>query len=1438
MRKLFILLFFSTMFQMSVAQIPAGYYSTATGSGYTLKTQLHNIIDDHTVRTYTQLWSYYDNTDLDTDGYILDMYSENPSGVDPYNFTWSTDQCGSYSGESDCYNREHSMPKSWWGGSTAVPQYTDIHHVVPTDGYVNFQRSNLSYGEISSPTWVSSNGCRRGPARSGLGYTGTVFEPIDEYKGDFARIYFYMATRYEDVVSTWPGSAMLDGSNDKVFNTWALDMLLDWHANDPVSQKEIDRNNTIYSLVQGNRNPFVDHPEYAQAIWGGCVVNPPSSTTGAERCGTGIMTLSAVPGTGGNTIRWYLDNSTSTVFYTGTPATFTFNGTYTLYVSSYDSILGCESSRVPITGTVNSIPSVSFSGLNTNYLITDAAATLTGNPAGGSFSGNGISGNTFDPGSAGVGTHSITYMYTDGNGCSNSSTRNVNVTNSTPSPSSGGLSDLIISAVFDGPLSGGNPKGVEIYVQNDIADLSVYGIGTANNGGGTDGEEFTFPAVAANAGDYIYCVSTATGFSTFMGFTHDYDDFALGINGDDAIELFKNDSVVDVFGDINTSGTGQTWEYTDGWASRKNCTGPNGGTFDVSNWTYSGIDALDGETTNATATNPIPVGVYNCPQTNLIITGVYDGPLLGGHPKGIEFYVANDIADLSIYGFGSANNGGGTDGQEFAFPAVTAMQGSFIYVAADSSGFREFIGFDADYIHPTAPAINGDDAIELFKSGTVVDIFGDINVDGTGQPWEYLDGWAFRKNCTNNDGSTFYLNNWTYSGVDALDGEINNATATNPIPIGSYMCGDICPTTYGTDTHTACNSYAWINGITYTSSNSTAKDTLINSQGCDSIVTLNLTINNSSTSTDIQTACNAYTWIDGITYTSDNNTATYTITNSAGCDSVITLNLTINNPTYFTHVVDTCASSYTWIDGNTYTISNNTATHVLINSVNCDSVVSLDLTLRKPTLGADTIVTCAPTYMWINGVTYSTNNSTATHTITNAAGCDSTITLNLTFNTFSASTDVQDACESYTWINGVTYTSSINSAKDTLIGAQGCDSIITLDLTINQPTSSVDVISACGSYTWVDGNTYTSNNNTATYITTNSVGCDSTVTLNLAINQPSTGVDIVTACGPYTWIDGNTYTSNNNTATHTIANSNLCDSVITLNLTINQPTTGIDEITTCASSIMWIDGNTYSTNNNTATHTLTNAAGCDSIVTLNLTFSTFSAGVDNATACDSYAWIDGNTYTANNNSATHTLVGGSVHGCDSIITLDLTINSSSTSSDVQTACNLFTWIDGNTYTSSNNSATHILTNSVGCDSTITLDLTINESGNFTIDTTILEGGNVIIGGNTYDSEGTFIDSLMNSQGCDSILTINISVNPNGIPLSSLSSIKVYPNPSFGSITIELEDIGNKEIKILNILGEEVYQLNTDKTKIDIDLDVESGLYYVLVNKAAIKLIVE
>jgi len=251
-----------TFFSLTLsAEIPEGYYRTAEGkTGAELKTALPNIIRQHVILNYdtsTSVWwyTYFKTTDWHPDGYFWDMYSNNkrPTYI------------------SSVMNREHCMPRSWWGTSSNYSTFDangDLVNLSPSDAEANSAKSNYPLGIVGTASF--DNGVVKVGNNTYPGYTGLVFEPANQYKGDFARTYMYMVTCYEDYHSYWRGtgtSSMLDRNTYPVFKQWAIKMLLEWSRNDPVSDKEINRNDGVYRIQQ-NRNPFIDHPELAEYIWG------------------------------------------------------------------------------------------------------------------------------------------------------------------------------------------------------------------------------------------------------------------------------------------------------------------------------------------------------------------------------------------------------------------------------------------------------------------------------------------------------------------------------------------------------------------------------------------------------------------------------------------------------------------------------------------------------------------------------------------------------------------------------------------------------------------------------------------------------------------------------------------------------------------------------------------------------------------------------------------------------------------------------------------------------------------------------------------------------------------------------------------------------------------------------------------------------------------
>jgi 3'-phosphoadenosine 5'-phosphosulfate sulfotransferase (PAPS reductase)/FAD synthetase len=456
-------------------------------------------------------------------------------------------------------------------------------------------------------------------------------------------------------------------------------------------------------------------------------------------------------------------------------------------------------------------------------------------------------------------------------------------------------------------------------------------------------------------------------------------------------------------------------------------------------------------------------------------------------------------------------------------------------------------------------------------------------------------------------------------------------------------------------------------------------------------------------------------------------------------------------------------------------------------------------------LTGETTVEACGSYIW-RGTTY-TESGDYNFTKHLSNGCDSIITLHLTINQSSEREFSYSACESYTW-NGVTYDESGDYVQN-ITASNGCDSVVTLHLTINHSLTELVEVEACNSYQW-NNQTYTeSGDYQQTFTAAN--GCDSVVTLRLTINESPTREFAATSCVGYTW-NGQTYTTSG-TYTQNIASNNGCDSIVTLHLTINQPLAHQFEATACE-SYNW-NGTTYTASGNyQQTFTATN--GCDSVVTLHLTINHPTTAEFAVSACDSYVW-NGETYTESGNYTQTFIIA---NGCDSVVTLHLTINHPQTQQFEAEACNFYVW-NGVSYNESGDYV-QTLSAATGCDSVVTLHLVINEPVTYEFDTSVNEA--FVWNGETFTETGDYTRTFTAANGCDSIVTLHLNVIT-GISEAEMQ-ISIFPNPANDILNItSSEQIS--EIEIVNALGQVVkrVEVNADNAVCNVE-DLTSGMYVV------------
>jgi len=606
-----LLLFFLFFSFISFAQIPTGYYSTATGTGYTLKTQLHNKIKGHTDRGYAGLWTTYSTSDRDNqnenDNTIFDLYSENQSGNDPYNYTYSTDQCGTYASEGDCYNREHMIPQSVF--NSAAPMVSDAHFIPPTDGKVNGMRADYPHGNVASATWTSQNGSKLGSSAVS-GYSGTVFEPNPAFKGDIARMYFYFATRYENTVAGYTYS-MFNRTSNQVFTTAFRDMLLAWHSADPVSAREIARNNAIYAR-QGNRNPYIDHPEYVNMVWGNVAdttaptapTNLVSSNITATSCSLSWAASTDNIGVTGYNV---YQNGTLKTSVTGTTASITgltASTSYSFTVKAKDAAGNVSASSTatnittaaaadttaPSTPTGLNASSISSTSLTLSWTACTDNVGVTGYDVyqNGTLKTSVTATSASITGLTASTSYSLTIKAKDAAGNISALSTASNVTTSAAAPT---ITDLYLSEYLEGSS---NNKAIEITNATGASiALSAYSIKKQTNGAGSWSAGLTLSGTLANNGKYVI-VNSLISSTCYSTTTANISTSAteLAFNGNDALGLFKNGVLIDIIGTFN----GGTADFSiDETLRRKTAVSVPKTTFNkTTDWDVYGTDACSG----------------------------------------------------------------------------------------------------------------------------------------------------------------------------------------------------------------------------------------------------------------------------------------------------------------------------------------------------------------------------------------------------------------------------------------------------------------------------------------------------------------------------------------------------------------------------------------------------------------------------------------------------------------------------------------------------------------------------------------------------------------------------------------------------------------------------------------------------------------------------
>jgi hypothetical protein len=624
----------------------------------------------------------------------------------------------------------------------------------------------------------------------------------------------------------------------------------------------------------------------------------------------------------------------------------------------------------------------------------------------------------------------------------------------------------------------------------------------------------------------------------------------------------------------------------------------------------------------------------------------------------------------------------------------------------------------------------------------------------------------------------------------------------------------------------SCNSYSTPSGKVLTTSG-TYSDTISNMAGCDSIITIYLTIGTKSFSTISPNVCNSFNSPSGKTWTVS-NTYSDTIHNGVGCDSIITINLIINTQSTAILSPNTC-NNYVSPSGKTW-ISSGSYMDTISNMAGCDSIITINLTIRSKTTSTISPNVCN-SFTSPSGKIWTVSN-TYSDTISNAVGCDSIITINLTVGTKSFSTISPNVCNSFTspsgkiWIVSKTY-------SDTIPNGVGCDSIITINLTVNTQSTATLSPNTCNNYVSPSGKTWISS---GSYMDTilNMAGCDSIISINLTIRTKSTSTISPNVCNSFTSPSGKVWTSSN-TYSDTITNVAGCDSIITINLVIRTQSISTLSPNSCNNYVSpsgktWISSGSY-------LDTIPNMAGCDSIITINLTLTTLNKGVSplgttitSVQSTGSYQWLD-----CNNG---YSIISGETNQNFLIITsgnyaVEITDN----------GC-----VDTSNCTSVSRTCFAKFITSQTTIGIVTLqDSTIGSNLRYTWYFGDGDSASAYLPTHTYATSGKYLVCLKiedtvtfcSDNFCDSINVDTSGVLRNSFVLKvvrnfvdveeSLNEMKtkVFPNPNNGTFTLNLDkELQINSLFITDINGRLIKEITPQKTlNYEISFEGASGIYF-------------